>query len=93
VPGDFEFDWDAGNIRHLGRHKITPREFEEVLLNDPLDLEYQTEGGEDRYKSLGATRNGRILIAVWTIYRGKIRAVTAYPATKPYKELYRKYER
>ena len=93
MPGDIEFDWDECNIRHLARHKITPREFEELLLNDPLDLEYQTEGGEERYESLGATRNGRMLIAVWTIYRGKIRAVTAYPATRPYKQLYREYER
>lgn len=93
MVGDIEFDWDEHNIRHLGRHKITPQEFEELLLNDPLDLEYETEAGEQRYKSLGATRNGRILIAVWTIHGGKIRAVTAYPATRPYEELYWEYER
>lgn len=56
MSSQFQFDWDDSNIGHLRRHKVTPQEFEEVLLNDPLDLEYETGTGEERYKSLGATR-------------------------------------
>jgi uncharacterized protein len=84
----FHFDWDDSNIGHLRRHKVTPQEFEEVLLNDPLDLEYETETGEERYKSLGATRLGRILIAVWIVRDGSIRAITAYPANAQYRKTF-----
>jgi hypothetical protein len=34
-----EFDWDDGNTRHLAIHDVTPDEFEQVLNNDPLDLD------------------------------------------------------
>ncbi len=85
-----EFQWDAGNVRHLKRHKVTPEEFQEVILNQPLDLEYETEQGEDRFKSLGITNGGRVLIAVWTIRQGRIRAITAYPAGKRQRELFGK---
>ena len=88
MGSELQFDWDAANIGHLRRHRVTPEEFEELLQNAPLDLEYETEAGEDRYKSLGATLRGRILIAVWTVRRGRVRAVTAYPATKELQSLY-----
>jgi uncharacterized DUF497 family protein len=87
----FRFDWDDSNVGHLRRHKVTPIEFEEVLLNEPLDLEYETETGEERYKSLGATRLGRILIAVWMVRDGSIRAITAYPASAQYRKTYLRY--
>jgi uncharacterized DUF497 family protein len=83
-----EFDWDDANVRHLRRHRISALEFEQVLVNSPLDLDYQTEGGEDRYKSLGVTDRGRVVVAVWTVRDFRIRAVTAYPASRPMRQLY-----
>ncbi len=74
------FDWDDENQNHLKLHKVCPAEFEQVMLNEPVDLEYQRENGEDRYKALGATNLGRVLIVVWTVRRDRMRAVTAYPA-------------
>jgi uncharacterized DUF497 family protein len=88
VHGAIEFDWDAENRRHLERHRVTPGEFEELMAGDPLCLEYQAENDEERYKVLGATKTGRILIAVWTPRRGKVRAVTAYAAGPLYRRLY-----
>jgi hypothetical protein len=41
-----EFDWDAENTKHLAAHQVTAREFESVLLNAPLDLEYEVVDGE-----------------------------------------------
>lgn len=79
---DLPFDWDQENVRHLRRHRVTPAEFEQVLLNDPLDMETQNEAGEERFKSIGITDSGRVLIAVWTYRNGKIRAVTAYRASQ-----------
>lgn len=93
AAGGLEFDWDEGNVRHLRRHRIAPVEFEEVLLNDPLDLEYQIENGEARYKSLGETSRGRVLVVVWTIRERKIRAVTGYGASRALRRLYEENRR
>ena len=83
-----EFDWDEQNREHLRSHRVTAQEFEQVILNNPLDLEYQVEGGEERFKSLGVTNASRVLIVVWTLRQGKVRAVTAYPAGEAYERLY-----
>lgn len=88
MSGGIEFDWDAGNTRHLKRHRVTPEEFEDLITCDPLYLEYQTPNDEERYKVLGATRTGRILVGVWTPRKGKVRAVTAYTASRTYRKLY-----
>lgn len=89
MAADIEFDWDEKNQKYLKDHDVSPEEFEQVIVNDPLDLEYQTENGEERYKSVGLTDRGRALIVIWTIRDGKVRAVTAYPAGKAFEKLYR----
>jgi hypothetical protein len=33
-----EFDWDEANIGHIVHHRVLPREAEQVILNDPVDL-------------------------------------------------------
>jgi len=88
VNGGIEFDWDAENAKHLKRHGVTPEEFEELMTGEPMYLEYQVGSQEERYKVLGATKAGRVLIAVWTPREGKIRAVTAYRAGRIYQKLY-----
>ena len=35
-------------------------EFEQVLNNDPLDLDYEVIDGEERYRSIGLTNQGRL---------------------------------
>jgi len=80
VAADIAFDWDNENRDHLKRHKVTPQEFEHVMFSGPVELEYQEEGGEERYKSLGITNQGRILVALWTVRDDRIRPITAYPA-------------
>ena len=87
VDGGIEFDWDAENTRHLNRHRVTTDEFEEIVTGDPAYVEYQA-GDEERYKVLCATKSGRILIAVWTPREGKVRAITAYGASRVYQKLY-----
>ena len=88
MNGGIEFDWDAENARHLKRHGVTPDEFEQLITGDPVYLEYQAGNDEERYKVLGATVVGRILIAIWTRREGKVRAVTAYGASRVYQKLY-----
>ena len=78
-----EFDWDDGNTKHLATHEVTPAEFEQVLNNDPLDLDYELIDNEDRYRSVGLTSGGRLLSVVFTVRNGRLRAVTAFPASVP----------
>ena len=85
---DIEFDWDATNIQHLNRHRVTPVEFEEIVTGEPFYLEYQAQNDEERHKVLGATKAGRVLVAIWTPRGGKVRAVTAYAANRIYRKLY-----
>jgi uncharacterized DUF497 family protein len=81
-----EFDWDEGNRKHLATHDVTPAEFEQSMNNDPLDLDYDVINGEGRYRSVGVTNGGRFLLVVWAVRKGKIRAVTAFPASVSNKE-------
>ena len=57
-----KFLWDDQNVRHLGLHNIQPREAEQVILNRPLDLEFQLRSGEQRLVQLGETDVGTILL-------------------------------
>ena len=82
------FDWDQSNRKHVARHQVTPGEAEEVILNDPVDLEMQTEEGEERLVQLGETGEGRILIVVTTWRAEKIRVITAFLAPRRLRELY-----
>ena len=74
------FDWDEANRKHVAQHGVTPSEAEEVVANNPLDLELQLINGEERILQIGETDALRVLIVV-TTWRGKcIRVVTAFPA-------------
>ncbi len=75
-----EFDSDHENRKHLASHKVSPDEFEQLLNNDPLDLNYELIDYEERYRSVGLTNGGRLLLVVWTIRDGRVRAITAFPA-------------
>jgi uncharacterized DUF497 family protein len=80
VASGIVFEWDNENTKHLAAHNVTPAEFEQLLNNDPVDLDYEMRGHEERYRSVGVTNRGRLLSAVWTIRNGKVRAITAFPA-------------
>jgi uncharacterized protein len=81
VASEIEFDWDDENRKHIGAHKVAPEEFEQVLHNDPIDLVFDVVDQEDRYRSVGPTNTGRLLTVAWTIRNGKVRAITAFPAS------------
>jgi uncharacterized DUF497 family protein len=81
VASGIDFDWDDENRKHLDAHKVAPAEFEQLLSNNPLDLSFELIAGEDRYRSVGITNGGRLLSVVWTIRTGKVRAITAFPAS------------
>ena len=67
------FDWDQSNIDHIAQHGISTHEAEEIILNDPIDLEFQTWSGEERIAQLGETDTGRILVVITTMRDDRIR--------------------
>lgn len=81
VASGIEFDWDDENRKHLDAHRVAPAEFEQLLSNNPLDLSFELLHDEDRYRSVGVTDGGRLLSVVWTIRKGKVRGITAFPAS------------
>jgi uncharacterized DUF497 family protein len=81
VASGIEFDWDDENKKQLDGHKVAPAEFEQLLNNDPIDLDFELIDNEERYRSVGLTNGGRLLSAVWTIRNGKVRAITAFRAS------------
>jgi len=84
------FEWDDGNIAHLAKHDVTPSEAEEVIHNEPFDIELQNEKDEERTLQVGETNTGRILMVVSTLRKRKIRVVTAFDAPKAMKAIYLK---
>jgi uncharacterized DUF497 family protein len=74
------FEWDDANRSHIAEHAVSPQEVEEVLLNNPVDLERQNRNGEERLLQVGETQEGRILVVVSTFAGSKIRVITAWPA-------------
>ncbi|MFZ0803533.1 MAG: BrnT family toxin [Terriglobales bacterium] len=83
-----EFDWDEHNEQHLAKHGISRRDAEDVLVGDHILLEYQTEGNEQRWVAVGATRVGRILNIVFAIRGEVVRPITGWVADKETADLY-----
>ena len=82
------FDWDEANRKHVAEHNVEPSEAEEVIANDPLDLEVQYLNGEERMLQLGETNALRILVVVTTWRGSKLRVITAFPATPQLRKFY-----
>lgn len=55
---------------------VLPNEAEEVITNNPLDLNYEVRNGEIRFRQVGETRLGRILAVVSTERKGLTRIIT-----------------
>ena len=81
MASGIEFDWDDENKKHLDAHKVAPAEVEQVLNHDPIYLDFDLIDNEERYRSVGLTNGGRLLSVAWTIRNGKVRAITAFPAS------------
>lgn len=83
-----DFDWDDANVDHIERHAVTPAEAEQVVTGASFPLYTEERGGEERHTELGETRNGRLLVVVWTWRGQKIRVVTAFSAGPKWRSLW-----
>jgi uncharacterized DUF497 family protein len=70
------------------RHRVSPAEAEQVILNNPIDVGMENVKGEDRYLNLGATVQGRVLLVVTTWREDRVRVVTAFEPIKRLIEFY-----
>ena len=84
----FEFEWDDGNIDKNKKHNVDDKEAEEIFL----DLKKKTfkdhlhSNGEERFRVVGKTKKGRLLLIVFTMRKSKIRIISARNINK--KEVY-----
>jgi uncharacterized DUF497 family protein len=88
LDSDLSFDWDDANRDHIARHQVSQEEAEQVIDNDPLDIEAETPDGEERCNSIGHTDRGRFPLVITTVRHSSIRVVTAFPAPKNLIHLY-----
>jgi len=78
VLGDFQFQWDKGNIEHLAEHDITPREAEQVFCHFFVERVTAPINGEERYQALGSTDKGRYLVIAFTERGEYTRPITGW---------------
>ena len=72
------FEWDENDLRKIRKHRISPSEAEEALLNEAILVYEQYFEGETRFVYYGETNNGRLLAVVMTERGDNLRVVTAY---------------
>jgi len=84
----FEFDWDTENILHIAEHEVSTDEAEQVINNNPVDLDVEIRNGEERFSQIGETHAGRILLIITTWRGNKLRVVTALNPIKSWRKYY-----
>ena len=81
------FDWNDGNVEHVGRHQVLPEEAEEVFLGKWAVR--RARGGY--YTALGKTLAGRYLFVVYSVLgEGTIRVITARDMSTQERKRYRR---
>jgi uncharacterized DUF497 family protein len=82
-----ELEWDDENIEHIARHKVSPKEVEDVCFG----LHISEKSGGSRYVLSGQSGEGRYLnVVVERISKGLFRPITAYQMNEGQKARYRK---
>ncbi len=84
----WELDWDASNLRHLARHRISRQEFEQAMTNNPIFMDVRDEMGEERWYAVGATDNLRVLFLILAFRGERVRPITGWEASKKLREAY-----
>ena len=74
------FQWDEGNSsKNWKRHQVSQTEAEQVFLNRPVVVSAAQvrPGDEARYRALGRTDAGRLLVVVFTLRSSLLRVISA----------------
>ena len=85
------FEWDEGNItKNWDKHDVSIVECEQIFFNKPLIVKRDKKHSnfENRYYVLGRTNMDRLLFAVFTVRKDKIRIISARDMTDSEMERY-----
>lgn len=85
------FDWGAGNSeKNWAKHKVTRSECEQISFNLPFVVADDRKHSQDdpRFYALGHTDAGRMLSAVLTIRRGRIRLISTRDMNRAERRIY-----
>lgn len=79
-----EFEWDEANIAHIAKHRVLPKESEEVFFDkdNVQDEDLEHSKFEKRSLIIGKTKKGRLLYQIFTIRGGKIRVISSRDINK-----------
>lgn len=88
----FGFEWDNANTNKiLSKHGIEPFEVEAVFdlkLGVPLGRQERPKVDEERLCVVGPSLDGRMLSVVFTLRDGRVRTISARPASRKERKLY-----
>ncbi|MFL5814356.1 MAG: BrnT family toxin [Bdellovibrionia bacterium] len=88
----FEFEWDRGNsLKSNAKHGISAREVEEVFelkAAVPLGRQVSPKVSEERLCVVGSTVSSRLVSVVFTFRNGRVRPISARPASRKERGLY-----
>ena len=89
---DFEFEWDSGNSNKSARkHGVDTDEVESVFdlkLAAPFGRQFSPPIYEERLCIVGPSSEGRLISVVFTLRDGRVRPISARPASKKEQKLY-----
>ncbi len=89
------FEWDDGNIdKNWIKHGVSPSECEQMFFNQPLVVAEDSvhSEAEERLFALGRTDDERLLFAVFTVRKDKIRIISARDMSSNERKVYKQYE-
>jgi uncharacterized DUF497 family protein len=88
----FEFEWDPGNYTKSNqKHGMPSEEVEtvfELKMAAPIGRQHSPEVDEERLCIVGPAETGRMISVVFTLREGRVRPISARPASKKEKKLY-----
>lgn len=88
----FEFQWDRGNAsKSKTKHGVSSDEIEEVFeLKSavPIGRQVSPEVDEERLCIVDPTSEGKMISVVFTLRNGKVRPISARPASRKERTLY-----
>lgn len=87
------FEWDHANIAHIAKHKVLPKEAEQIFLDRNQVFQEDKKHSRDKEKRtiiIGKTEQGRLLYQVFTIRMSKIRVISSRDLNKKEVNLYEK---
>jgi len=89
------FEWDESNVvKNWERHHVTPEEAEDAFFHDPFIVRQDTKHSpkEVRYRALGTTSRGRLLMMAFIVRRKRVRVISVRDMNRREAQEYKRHE-